>query len=163
MSANATSEFVGEPLTEGLRVTVLTLGWLACVNGVFGNVLIITTLLSQQALRSVHNIYIANLAVADLILSGYLLPMWLLDLYLGHHPVLNAAHCLLNSYGLCGTFSASVLTLLAISVNRYVSVCHYHIFIRPPDMITAAVLCAFLNHSINWIVYGQQRSPPSAR
>nr|KAG5713725.1 hypothetical protein BaRGS_024352 [Batillaria attramentaria] len=78
---------VGFEISDGMRVTVLTLGWLACVNGVFGNVLIITTLLSQQALRSMHNIYIANLALADLLVVGYVMVFFLLDLKLGYQPV----------------------------------------------------------------------------
>nr|KAG5713727.1 hypothetical protein BaRGS_024354 [Batillaria attramentaria] len=85
-------------LVVGVRLTVLTLGWLACVNGIFGNVLIITTLLSQRALRSLHSIFIANLALADLLVVGYVIVFWLLDLSLGYNPVVNDAHCNVNSF-----------------------------------------------------------------
>ena len=126
---NASDVFQGDALSEGVRVPVLVLGWLTCVSGVFGNILIITTLLSQPNLRSLHNLYIGNLAMADLLISAYAEPFWLLDLTTGSQPVVNTAHCICNSYVLCWGFSASILTLVTISLNRYLHVCHYPLFV----------------------------------
>nr|KAG5713724.1 hypothetical protein BaRGS_024351 [Batillaria attramentaria] len=120
--------FVGYPLSLGVRATVVTLGWLACANGIFGNVLIISTLLSQQALRSVHNIYIANLALADLLVMGYVVPFWLLDLSLGYQPVVNMAHCEFNASVLSMCIIASIYTLVLIGFNRYLSVCYSSVY-----------------------------------
>ena len=129
ITVNASDVFKGDTLSDGVRVPVMLLGWLACVSGVFGNVLIITTLLSQPALRSLHNLYIGNLAVADLVVSAYSMPFWLLDLTTGSQPVASAAHCVCNSYVLCWGFSASILTLVTISLNRYLHVCHHPLFV----------------------------------
>lgn len=130
MNTTFSHEFVGEDLNKVTRVTVLALGWLAWTSGVFGNSFIALTLLSQRALRSAHTIYIANLALSDLVLVGYIMTFWLLDLTRGQHPVLNAQHCIVNASVTCSAFSSSVLTLVTISVNRYLTVCHHHLFIR---------------------------------
>jgi hypothetical protein len=75
--------FQGHPLPETFRVLLLIVGVVAWANGVFGNILIICTLLTQRSLRSLHHLYIGNLAVADLIISVYIVPFWLLDLLMG--------------------------------------------------------------------------------
>ena len=119
MRGDDSSDSLNTEMSEGVRVTVLVLGWLACVNGVFGNVLIIVTLLSQQALRSVHNIYIANLALADFLATGYSLLFWLLDLNdLDHSLVRSTYHCNFNAFlhQLCTV--ASIYTLLCVAFDR---------------------------------------------
>ncbi|XP_070184292.1 melatonin receptor type 1A-like [Littorina saxatilis] len=130
MNTSTTDPYTGEAINPALSVTLLTIGWVACVSGVLGNVLIIATLLSQPALRSLHNLYIGNLAVADLIISSYSVPFWLLDLGGGRHPVANSAHCVCNAFITCCAFGTSVLTLVVISFNRYLSVCHHALFVR---------------------------------
>nr|KAG5713726.1 hypothetical protein BaRGS_024353 [Batillaria attramentaria] len=153
---DARNQLVGKPLCEGVRVTVVTLGWLACVIGVFGNVLIITTLLSQQALRSVHNIYIANLALADLLVVGYTLPFWLLDLNLGYQPVANMRHCKVNSFIL--GVSLILVFVLSVVSGMPVGLALAADFVSDVDVSSEAyaflLLLVFLNNSVNWIVYG---------
>ncbi|KAL8610537.1 hypothetical protein ACOMHN_060457 [Nucella lapillus] len=116
-------QLVGLPVSEGVREVVLVLGWLCCVSGVMGNILIILTLLTQPSLRSLHNLFIGNLALADLAVVGYCLPFWLLDLLLGHYPVLGPTHCALNAFLLVLGHVASIFTLVLISFNRYLHVC----------------------------------------
>nr|KAG5713728.1 hypothetical protein BaRGS_024355 [Batillaria attramentaria] len=65
--------------------------------GVFGNLLVIVTVLTQKALRSAYNLYIVNLAVADLVVCGYTSPFWMLDFHFGYHPVVNRTHCSCNA------------------------------------------------------------------
>jgi hypothetical protein len=89
MSVNTTlsNEMVGLPVSDSVRLLALTVGWLYCITGVFGNVLIMVTLLTQRSLRSLHNLYVGNLALADVIVLGYCVPFWLMDLALGYCPV----------------------------------------------------------------------------
>jgi hypothetical protein len=87
-STSPAHEFVGLPVADGVRFFSLLVGWLYCVTGVFGNALILVTLATQRSLRSLHNLYVANLALADVIVVGYCVPFWLLDLSLGYCPVL---------------------------------------------------------------------------
>ena len=133
--------FTGQPISASVRVLVSTLGWLACVSGVFGNILIITTLLSQPALRSLHNLYIGNLALADLLIVGYCVPFWLLDLALGYTPVLNQRHCNANSFLLFLCLNASIYTLVLIGFNRYLSVCHAGVYVRLFNKTNTIVSC----------------------
>ncbi|XP_076456378.1 melatonin receptor type 1B-like [Babylonia areolata] len=126
---------------------ILTLGWLSCVTGVAGNILIILTLLTQPTLRSLHNLYIGNLAVADLAVVGYCVPFWLLDLSLGHHPVVNHQHCITNAFLLVFCTFSSIFTLVFISFNRYINVCHGSVYNRLFSKTGTVLSCVAI-----WIV-----------
>nr|KAG5690584.1 hypothetical protein BaRGS_009246 [Batillaria attramentaria] len=141
--------FIGLPVENSVRITVVILGWLACVTGIFGNVLIITTLLSQQSLRSVHNIYIANLALADLLVMGYVFPFWLLDLALGANPVANQTHCDANAFIIILTFVVSVYTLVLIACDRFMSVCHNPIYTKLFNRTSIVASCVVV-----WLLAG---------
>lgn len=136
-----TNPFVGKPLTWRVQLSVLSLGLLVFISGVIGNVLIMMTLVSQKSLHSVHNIFIANLALADLVMSAYIMPFWLLDLVLGHHPVVNNVHCIVNAFFTHGAFNTALLTIVAISVHRYLCVCRNHLFVKVSE--AADVVSAF--------------------
>ncbi|KAI8781703.1 muscarinic acetylcholine receptor gar-3 [Biomphalaria glabrata] len=75
--------FQGEPLPRLDRDVFLVLGWPLVINGVFGNIVIIATLFTCKDLRSVHNLFIGNLAVADLVIESYFATFFLLDISIG--------------------------------------------------------------------------------
>ena len=147
--------FTGLPLSASVRVLVSILGWLACVTGVFGNILIITTLLSQPALRSLHNLYIGNLAIADLVVVGYCVPFWLLDLSLGYMPVANQQHCDVNSFTLFVCLNASLYTLVLIGFNRYICVCHPGVYAKIFSKTNTIVSCVVV-----WVISASTSSLP---
>lgn len=142
--ANDSNMFVGHPVSEGVRVTVMTLGWLSCVTGFFGNVLIIVTILHQTALRSIHNIYIANLAVADILFIAFAELVWLLDLGIGYAPVVNRLHCEVTAFIMSICFTVSVYTLVLIAINRYLCVCHNKVFVKVFNKPRTLASCAIL-------------------
>ena len=92
--------------------------------GSFGNTLLLISICSSRSLRTTANMFIVNLAVADLVVSGlvdsmvvtsalvgrkYFLERWVLCEFLG-------AVC-------CTGCFLSVITVMAISINRYVCIC----------------------------------------
>ncbi|KAL6472736.1 hypothetical protein MHYP_G00189240 [Metynnis hypsauchen] len=103
------------------------------VFGVMGNILVILSVACHRHLRSVTHYFIANLAVADLLLSSVVLPFSASSELLGHwvfgRPLCNAWTAL---DVLCCT--ASILSLSVISVDRCLAVSYP---LRYPSLATS--------------------------
>jgi hypothetical protein len=108
----------GLPLSEGVRVFLLVVGSLLVVMGVFGNALILLTLSTQRSLRSLHHMYVVNLAVCDLISIAYVLPYWLAGIATGRMPVASLLHCQVNAFIMSLCVYSSIYTLVLIGFNR---------------------------------------------
>uniref|UniRef100_A0A672M029 Alpha-1A adrenergic receptor n=1 Tax=Sinocyclocheilus grahami TaxID=75366 RepID=A0A672M029_SINGR len=100
--------------------------------GVMGNILVILSVVCHHHLRSVTHYFIANLAVADLLLSSMVLPFSAASEALGRWVF---GHHLCNAWTaldvLCCT--ASILSLCVISVDRFMAVSYP---LRYPSMAT---------------------------
>ena len=94
----AASEFVGKEINSLARTFFISVGTVMVVSGSLGNLVVLGNLLSPKmlALRSVHNMLLINMSTADLVITSYWLPYFVLDLYLGYMPVANMAHCIFN-------------------------------------------------------------------
>ena len=93
------------------------------VMAVLGNAMVVWTVVGQRHMRSTAtNCYILNLAVADLLVAGLVMPLKLAEYTAECHSLstlLNLpAVCPLVYYVLPVIVFASVLTLVAISVER---------------------------------------------
>nr|KAG5703262.1 hypothetical protein BaRGS_034173 [Batillaria attramentaria] len=112
----------------GAAIALVAFGILIFLSGVLGNGFLLLVLATQRKLWEVHNIFIANLALADLVVICTGLPFVLLDLLLGYQPVVNHLHCEVNGFILSLAYSASILSLISVSFNRYMKVCHTNRF-----------------------------------
>ncbi|TTC59068.1 Alpha-1A adrenergic receptor [Bagarius yarrelli] len=104
------------------KVVIMTVIFIVfAVFGVTGNVLVIVSVACYRQLRSVTHYFIANLAVADLLLSGVVVPLSASSEALGRW-VLGRALCGVwaSLDVLCCT--ASIFNLCAISVDRFLAV-----------------------------------------
>ena len=93
------------------------------VMAVLGNAMVVWTVVSQRHMRSTAtNCYILNLAVADLLVAGLVMPLKLAEYTVQCHSLTTLlslpAVCPLIYYVLPVIVFASVLTLVAISVER---------------------------------------------
>lgn len=95
-SGNATSEFQGHELSSISRTFFLTVGTIMVLSGLFGNLLVLSTLIFSPNIASVHNVLLINMSLADLVITGYWLPFFVLDLFLGYMPVVGMEHCVFN-------------------------------------------------------------------
>nr|KAG5701980.1 hypothetical protein BaRGS_034562 [Batillaria attramentaria] len=103
---------------DSTRIVFIIIGSMEIVSAVVGNSLLLIVLLTNRSLimRSFHYLFIANLAMADLV---------------------------------------SVLSLMSISVNRYLHVCHYHLYSRVFSLPRVIVWCLLL-----WVVAAALCLPP---
>ncbi|XP_073978945.1 opsin, ultraviolet-sensitive-like isoform X2 [Rhodnius prolixus] len=96
--------------------------FLVMLVGVSGNLLVIFMILSFRTLRTSSNILILNLAVSDFLMVAKM-PVFIYNsFYFG--PVLGEMGC--HFYGFIGGLSgtASILTLAAIAMDRYLGIAH---------------------------------------
>ncbi|XP_062841932.1 atypical chemokine receptor 4b [Trichomycterus rosablanca] len=89
---------------------------LALIVGLAGNSMVVVVYLSQKRLRTLTDVYILNLAFADLLLL-FTLPFWAADAVNGWE--IGVAACKITSALYTTNFSCSMLLLACISVDRY--------------------------------------------
>ena len=129
-------------------ITVLT-----CVIGTIGNTLVIGALLVHKKLRVRSNVFIGNLAVADLFVSLVISPLNIVGVFYRSFYLKYYILCdFIGSVCIIGC-NASVWIIAAITINRYVAICcskllYHRIYNRitiPLQVGGIWVLCFFIN------------------
>ncbi|XP_070539722.1 QRFP-like peptide receptor [Ptychodera flava] len=92
--------------------------------GVLGNILVIFVVCRNSDMRTSTNYFLVNLSVADLLVLVICMPVALLETYIIDIWVLGEVMCKLVPFLEHTTAQTSVLTLVAIAVERYVAFCH---------------------------------------
>lgn len=120
------------------------MGFLVLFCGIVGNGFLLVVLGTQRSMWQVHNVFIANLALADLVVVCTGPPFVTMDFVLGYYPVANDFHCQVNGFVVCLSYSVSVLSLVSISFNRYMKVCHSQLFLRLFSLKKSIAACGLL-------------------
>ncbi|CAK8692619.1 melatonin receptor type 1A-like [Clavelina lepadiformis] len=89
--------------------------------GIVGNVFVIGATLVERQLRNMGVTFIINLAVADLIITAWYLPVVLANVIAGYRNVFAHAQWLCHATGFLSAWccQVSMLTLMFIGFNRY--------------------------------------------
>ncbi|XP_062567552.1 melatonin receptor type 1B-B-like [Saccostrea cucullata] len=114
--------------------------------GIPSNTLFLWTLLKIRRLRIIHNTFVGNLAVADFLITSYLLPFNLVFL-LNKGARLPDSLCRFNGMIANIVFCSSVLSVSTIAVHRYVKICHYSLCSRIYTKTSVSLIIAGV-----WIV-----------
>ncbi|XP_065308969.1 prolactin-releasing peptide receptor-like [Dermacentor albipictus] len=91
--------------------------------GISGNALVCFVVARQRAMHTVTNLFIANLALSDILLCALAVPFTPLHQFVGAWP-LGAALCRLVPYAQGVSVYVSSFTLTAIAVDRFVVIMH---------------------------------------
>ncbi|XP_053635992.1 neuropeptide SIFamide receptor-like [Cherax quadricarinatus] len=128
---------------------------LVSVMGVVGNSFVVAVVMRAPRMRTVTNVFIANLAVADLLVNiivmpttliGHLLNAWVLGLFI----------CKAMSYLQGVSVSASINTLVAISVDRALAICYpmrCQITSRTCRSIIVVIWAFSLSITLPWAIF----------
>ncbi|KAJ8408591.1 hypothetical protein AAFF_G00252260 [Aldrovandia affinis] len=91
--------------------------------GLSGNGVVILTVWRSKSKRRAADVYIGNLALADLTFV-VTLPLWAVYTALGYHWPFGAALCKISSYVVLVNMYASVFCLTCLSFDRYLAIVH---------------------------------------
>lgn len=140
LTENITDYPSGTPAVGFWSAVFAALYTLICLTGLLGNGLVIFVVIRYAKMKTVTNMYILNLAVADLcFLIG--LPFLIFTLILKHW-IFGFAICKLFYISTSINWYTSVFTLTAMSADRYMAICHPIPAMRYRTPIVSRVVCA---------------------
>ncbi|XP_066264390.1 QRFP-like peptide receptor [Branchiostoma lanceolatum] len=112
------------PTDPYYRYTVVVLYMVILVTSLIGNTLVIYTVVFDRTMRTVTNMFLVSLSVSDLLITLLSIPyhiLWALNRFEWEYGDLL---CKLPQYIKGLSVTASVLSLTAISVERYLAILH---------------------------------------
>ena len=121
-SDNSTADDGGPGISPVLQILNITSYVFICLFGLVGNGLVIYVVLRFSNMKTVTNLYILNLAVSDVLFLTSL--PFLVTTTIVEYWVFGRAMCKIYFVFFSINFFTSVLTLTAMSVDRYLAVCH---------------------------------------
>ncbi|XP_002735539.1 thyrotropin-releasing hormone receptor-like [Saccoglossus kowalevskii] len=110
------------PLTSLVITTVSFV--IIFIFGIAGNGLVCIVVWKNTDMRASTNFFLVNLSIADLMVIVICMPVALLETYVYRPWFLGETMCKLVPFLEHSTEHASVLTLVAIAMERYVAICH---------------------------------------
>ncbi|XP_043935203.1 melatonin receptor type 1C-like [Protopterus annectens] len=94
---------------------------------IFGNILVILSILQNKKLRNPGNIFVISLAVADLMVALHPYPLLVVAL-LQKQWTMGMLQCQLAAIIQGLSFIGSILNITAIAINRYCCICHSQVY-----------------------------------
>ncbi|XP_035691409.1 growth hormone secretagogue receptor type 1-like [Branchiostoma floridae] len=111
-------------LSEGALIAVTVVYAVVFLVGVLGNVAVGLAVWGRRELRKATNYFLVNLSVADLLLLLVCMPTSLLETWVPMPWLLGEVMCKLVPYLEVVVCQASVLTIVAVSIERYLGLTH---------------------------------------
>ena len=120
--------------------------FLVALVSVIGNTLVSITFAKSQKLRTSTNYYITSMALSDLLYGATLWGLFASSRLSVFGQSLSSSGCKLGNYVLLVSYSVSILSLVLITVDRFIAT----VFPMKLIMITGRIRAAFM--SFTWIV-----------
>nr|CAB3254773.1 5-hydroxytryptamine receptor-like [Phallusia mammillata] len=99
------------------------------VLGCFGNLTVIFSIVVENRVHAHGNAFVINLAVADLLVTGFVMPTVIANVVAGGNALPDVA-CKVAGYTVTVTCTCSVANLMLIAINRYWAVVHSKTYAR---------------------------------
>jgi hypothetical protein len=126
-------ETAGPELTKLSHGTTLAAGLVACLLallGISGNLVTVVSLARDRKLRTqATTAFVISLAVSDLLFCAINLPLTALR-YFERGWTLGDALCKVYPFFFYGNYATSLISMVAIAVNRYVMIAHFGVYGR---------------------------------
>ena len=124
-----------------ITMVVMPLFSIIVIVGLIGNSMVIIVVACNQQMRSITNLLIINLAIADLLFIIFCVPFTAADYVLPHWPF-GDLWCKCVQYLIVVTAYASVYTLVLMSLDRFLAVVHpiASMYVRTEKNATTAIV-----------------------
>ncbi|XP_054707193.1 dopamine D2-like receptor [Uloborus diversus] len=109
--------FYGYPVVVPMSIIII----LIIILAIGGNIMVIITILRHRGMRTRTNMFIVNLAVADILVAAMDMPVSLITILKGRW-VFGYPLCQLNGFTMALFLICSIHTLMYISVHKYISI-----------------------------------------
>ncbi|CAH1797857.1 unnamed protein product, partial [Owenia fusiformis] len=118
---------------------------LLTVTGLVGNTLIIGAIVIMKQLRTLPNMFVLNLAIADLVVSGLLTPFLIAIVALGENYFTGPGYrfCQLIGFICITSCVASGINIMSVSINRYLCICRNSWYLRIYTKRSVIVMIAY--------------------
>lgn len=184
MTLNTTGNYSGNQFTDvnlfeilgpkrspfSLPVTSVYL--LIFLTGLCGNLLTCTVIAKHKKMRNPTNLYLVSLAVSDLLVLLFGMPLEIYDLWQNYPFPFGEGGCYFKTFLFETVCFASILNVTALSVERYIAVVHplktrylstnQHAKRVITIVWVVSMLCAIPNTSLHGIFYLPERMEESA-
>ncbi|XP_016913294.1 RYamide receptor-like [Apis cerana] len=126
------------------RVARLLLLASMAVGGSVGNVFMISAVVVEDQLKKRGNAFLVNVALADLLVTGLVIPVSVIVILAGHEESLSTCRFECTLEALC--FLVTVLTLTTIAAENYTRLClpHERYGVLTPSRVTATIISVWL-------------------
>ncbi|EEB16907.1 class B secretin-like G-protein coupled receptor GPRghp2, putative [Pediculus humanus corporis] len=94
------------------------------ITGVVGNVITFIVIVKNKYMHTATNYYLFSLAISDLLLLVSGLPQEMVSIWCRYPYMFGEIFCVLRGLSAETSTNASVLTITAFTVERYVAICH---------------------------------------
>ncbi|KAK6626772.1 hypothetical protein RUM44_009249 [Polyplax serrata] len=94
------------------------------ITGVIGNVVTFIVIVRNKYMHTATNYYLFSLAISDLLLLVSGLPQEMVSIWCRYPYMFGEVFCILRGLSAETSTNASVLTITAFTVERYVAICH---------------------------------------
>ncbi|XP_070539723.1 growth hormone secretagogue receptor type 1-like [Ptychodera flava] len=113
------------PVLPSPTLIVTTIAYVIIfILGVVGNAMVAFVVWKNNDMRSSTNYFLVNLSIADLLVLIICMPTALLETYVISPFLLGEVMCKLSPFLERTAAHASVLTLVAVAIERYYAICH---------------------------------------
>lgn len=150
-----TSEFRHPPGITALYIIVYCIAFLFAL---LGNVIVIAVVLRYRWMHTVTNFFIVNLAIADILMAIFCIPITML-IHIFVEWRYGALLCKITPYLMTVSVCASVNTLAAIAMDRYLAICYsfnYKMTWTTSKCIMGFVWVFSIGVSVPMILYHEQ-------
>jgi len=152
-SASSDADANGPALTESATLATGILACLLSSMGISGNLVTVISLVRDKKLRSqATSVFVISLAISDLLFCSINLPLTAVR-YFQRAWTLGPLLCRLYPFFFYGNYAASLISMVAIAVTRYMLISHFSLYMRcfTKPLIAATLLAVWL-FSFGWMV-----------
>ena len=139
---NTSLQFNNLSKSESVCIQIVYI--IMCFVGTIGNLITIIALVRDPELRKRSNTkFVVSLAISDLLFCFIIMPIWIV-IVSDPNIILFETICSFSTYSGGATQATSLITLMAIAINRYVMICHKSIYQYVYTPLSVSLMITFI-------------------